>query len=605
MERTRGEADSIVLAHWPAMLQVACLVLGDRAPAIRAANAVRADLRRHAREVLDEGRPTAYLRRVLAEELRAAERQAPPTSQPPRTLQEAFADLPLDDRLLLAWDWTGLYPVEIAEATGLDARLIEERLRAVPEDLQSWWEQHGRDTEPEQSSVGWPTTYAGLLESRAHLAEGVEPTDREATAGRRSRARWVAAAVAGLLLVGGTVVATTVNRSSETGQETKRAAPSVPTNDPAWKAVPTWPARGNLAGEPKVQVAVDRVLPGAENRVLFANESTSTEVVVLSVPTPSSQTYTEAGVKLLSGSAGLSSLAVSSDSVELNDRVALLLPQPWTKPTLLVLAPPSVRSVDLTEQMSLDTQGRITRTWRSFPLTDGVVRIPLRETPDLTAARLRVAGTARPIMTWTEEPPPPETDPPCPTGDCTVESGRRDLARRVARLTGVPADAITVTMRTVPVASRLVSDLAGPSSSMKAHLTIGTARLPNGAIVEQVNLDYSSDEGSGSMAVSLRTVPAAEVGRRPVILPIGNAPTHSIFFVPGAASAQLVDDNGQPQGRRISAPGQIIDVPLVLDDSNDGGLVTSDSAGNRIGSWRFSDLRANDPLDSADVGSDF
>jgi hypothetical protein len=618
MSSRRAEADEFLAAHWSAMLQVAAIALGDRDRAVYAVTQVGADVRRRWAALADEGRPTAYLRRRLVEEVRHTARTKPLAVSNPATrevgaLAPAFDALPLDDRLATGFDWTGHLPIESAEALGMAPHevvkqlvLVHESLRdAVPPELDPL------TVEPQPTAHrSFEEEYRHLLETRAQLAEGADQSSTLDAAGRRTRTRRLVTTGAVVALVaagvGGAVVLDT--RTSDHQSKTARPTLAVPATDRAWGLIQTWPARGALGRDPKVQVAVDRALPGRKNRILYADqESGQYEVVVRSEAGDTSDTHPDVSVKLLTSQRDLDSLTPWSDSADTNDSVAILRPSRDSGLSVLVLTSPGLRSAELAERLAIDRNGRITRTWRPITLVNGIARVPLVGQPDYTAARLRLGGFVRAIMSWSPVLSPgrltPDPEPCADALTCSDAQSQRAFAERVAMLTGVPASAVMVTTRTTPIDASLAPDFIG-GTNRRLAVRQTTALLPSGAAVQETQIRYVSSDGMGTISVSFRAVPTGESVHRPVLLAAQGSGQGSAALTPGAATYQFVDEGGNPLGRRLAADGEVARIPYIINPGSTGGLVTWDAKGQQLGSWRFSDLQANDPLDGS-VTSDF
>lgn len=616
MTQGRGGADEFVVARWGPVAQAAGITVGDRERAVAVATRVFADLRRNWRTVSEEGRPAAYVRRRLVEEVRVLERRggrAETADVDTTDLTHAFDGLPLDDRLAVGFDWTGLLAVETAEALGIATDDVTTRLEDTQERLRTAWNARP-DNSGADAPVGtapmptWDEAYAGLLESRAHLTDGVEPLGHlDGARARTRRRRWtlVGAGTAALLVTGlGIGVAVVTNRWDPPKQVAAR--PHVAPTDAAWSNVETWPARGSLAGDPRVKVAIDRQLANAENRILFADQHDGQiEVAVATRPTSSQDSggYGFDGIQLFTSPSDLAHLAPTSDGPAFRGRVALLRTHGWTQPSALILAPPLQTKAELSEQVAIDPLGRITRTWRTIPLQDGIARVPLKGIPDTTAAQLRISGTTAPLMTWPREPAPDGYDVimgPCTDSPdaCTSAANAEMLKRRVSRLTGIAEKEITVSTSTTAIPTTLVGDFIGPTSGkVSVTVVVQSATLPNKAVVQSSELRYNGESGGGTMSLTFGPVPAAAADARPIVLPVNGGPDSDLVLaVPRATLVQVSNDDGAPRTKRLPVKAGWITIPGLSAVDPSGIVTTWDAKGHRLGSWKFVDLQAPDPL---------
>ena len=425
-----------------------------------------------------------------------------------------------------------------------------------------------------------------------------------------NRRRRRTAALAGVAAVAANAVAIPTvagGLGRDTTMPAKRTQVVVPgPNDPRWASIATWPTRGSLAEERTFLDSFRQVVDAQS--VIYAGDIGADRIVV----TRERNTDAVGLVKVYAGDRGArpdSLISIASAGGPDDDAVIVrqdLTPDGW----LLVLAPPAVKSAEVSPTATIRSDGSITRSWRTVSLQAGSAVIDLRDAP-LALTRVRVGsydgGILLPARSGTTNP---VADGFC--GNCTgqdfLDHAVQGTSYDVATTLGLRREDVSTTTLVdakVDPAVLAVSSLGdGKQDGSTGRLYVGLTRLPGGQVVRTVQLGVSEKGGGGMSTAPETAVPldAATAEQRPFVLygpTADGSSTRYQVFAPNAASVRLVGDQpafGETAKRRI-VDGS---ATFSLDETgvSEHRLVeTYDEAGALTGTWPIDLPNRGDPYD--------
>jgi hypothetical protein len=559
--------EGFAAARWRDLEAVALLATLDPDAARAATAAALADLRSGWAEALEDGAPTAAVRRLLL--ARVPRGEAPsalaPVGEPvPDALLGALAaEAPLVRTALaagVAWDaepsvvaslvgraGSGLPPaVEAARGRVLVAHrdaLAADGLAAAD---------HRLDDD-----------LAGLLGTLVERQPPPpDPGDLAASGGGRVRRR--------VLLVGGGVLAAaaaTGGVAVARGGPGRAPAPAptgpapvatLPAGAPQWASTRSWVPRGSLAGDPGVRALRARTLTrGAP--LLFAGEVHGLRVVVAADDEAGVENGT--GLRAWSGPAGapperLAEVRLAFAAIyDATDVAALGVPHP-DGAVVLVLTRPSLREASFSPVVRPTPAGDVARDWTALELHDGVGSALLTRALG-PATRLRCSSYDGPL------PRPAAWDDTGTVDEAPVDA----FLREVVGATGVPAEELSTRV----VSSRLprsapLPDGVVPGSAVSSLVTTTT---PGGGVVRTLFLSEALAGGTVGYTVGPNVV-AADAVDSPVLhrLDSGTTTTATVLVAlpAGGRSVQLTD-KGAPVSKvvRVQDGAAVVTVEVVTD----------------------------------------
>ena len=450
--------------------------------------------------------------------------------------------------------------------------------------------------------IGGPLDAAGSLGDPYARVSGAIAADRRR---RRTVALAGVAAVAAIAVAIPTLAG---GLGRDTTTPAKRTTVVVPgPNDPRWTSMSTWPTRGSLADDRDFLDAFRETTTGT---VLYAGDIETDRVVVAwsrdeegteTVTVYADDRHTPAGELHSIASAGqgdTSAVVVRRD----------VSPDGW----MLILAPPTEKSAQISPTVDLRLDGTVRRAWRSVALRDGAAVVDLQDAP-IQLNRVRVgdhdSGSFLPAR-----PSPVNATEGGFCGNCTgqdfldhAEAGTRD---EVANTFGLNPGTITTTTTVnaeIDQGVLAVSPL-GDSGAKGAtgHVYVGLTRLPGGQVVRTVQLTVSDASGDAAIMSPETAVPldATTADRRPYVL-WGTTPDSKItryqVFAPDAARVQLVSDVPSlfpdSPAVRVANGSAVLATTPVTQVVSPYRVSTFDTSGALIGSWPLDLPNRNDPYD--------
>ncbi|GAA4411086.1 hypothetical protein GCM10023168_31500 [Fodinibacter luteus] len=621
-----------VAARWPDLEPAARLVLLDTDRARRVTTDVLAELQSTWDAVRDDGAPAACARRaVLLAALEAADGGARrPGRGGARTGATRLADLPgvgdtppdasvlalvpvllgatpLERAALVASTAWDLGDDEIAALLGMPS----ERVRTARESVRGrLLAAHGAA----RAAEGHPEAEWALdrdLEAALDLVlrgpdDPPDPAELVAARSRRVHRRSVVLGTVGALAVGtaATWGAREVARGAASGAPPRPPEPG----DPVWTTTATWPARGRLAGDPRLAVLATSASTTA--RLLFADDVLGRRVVVAATAVAGpggSRLLLWAGPEGVAPALLLQSHLVRDRLQFADDVVPLVLtaPRGGGPAGLLLLGRPTVLVAEHSARVRYTPGGDVERTWDEVALRDGVATVPLGDGVP-PALRVRIDGyEGGPLAASVPGLGP--IDPAAPLGASLVAA----LTPFVAACTGLaPAAVRSRVVHDVgtrgdvlaPERTGVGSDDGDPARG--GRVVVAETLLPGGAVLRSVRV---AGDGRGGLAAldveTARCIPAEQAGDPfAVRLPWFRSNTGRFLVVApglGAAHAQLVAvaSNVYPTSR-VSPLDEGTGVLEVVDArlASVYRLVLWDASGRRLGAWRQV-FRRGDPRD--------
>jgi hypothetical protein len=418
------------------------------------------------------------------------------------------------------------------------------------------------------------------------------------------------AAVAGIAAVAALAVA--IPSLGHLGRDTttpaKRTDVILPgPNDPTWSSITTWPTRGSLAGDAEFLARFQEATLDLA-RVIYAGD-VGDDRVVLTIG------HGDTGAELATiygGERGVPASALTSTGSSESDlgRALVVREDPGPQGWMLVLAPPSLRTAEVSPTAKIHLDGTVTRQWSTATLRDGVGVLSMRDAPS-ALTRVRVAGYDGPAqLTAGNTAPDPDSDGFC--GNCTgqefLDHAIGGTSHGVATMLGLQTREVSTTTLfngTIDPPALAVSgigDTTGPGDL--GRLYIGLTRLPGGQVVRTVHLGVTEPGGTGRWTTLEEAVPldTTTAGRRPFVLygPTADA-TATVYqvFAPGAASVRLV---GDLPGFGDTTKTRLVDGAATFSLKETGvsehrRVETFDGAGELTGTWPLDLPNRDDPYD--------
>lgn len=612
-----------VAARWPDLEGVAFVVTLDAATARQVTTDALAGLHQHWREALDEGRPGAMARRsVLSAAVAAAPRMPlplparpagdglePADETPPPdagSSPDPWADLEDDDRVLTALEaelrlatpleralvgarsvWAAR-PDEVADLLGMPAGTLRGQADALRARLVAT-----HDAARAADGLA-PADWALDVDLDAvveHLLTGQgDPPDpaalvehRRRSVQRRSVVTGGAAVVAAGALGWWAVGRRPAAAGAAAGSSATPSGPPGP-DDPSWRSVSQWVARGSLASDPRVQGLVITRSQGLA-RLLFADDVEDRRLVVSGTLNPGTEDLI---LQVWHGAQGedpasLQELQLWNPFVaSAQDAVALAVPtSPGT--LLLVLARPQATKAAYSPTVTATMEGTVLRDWVDVPVRAGLGATRWAQDPG-PALRARcgdfdgsVIGTT---ATWIGQ-----------SGNDALAGFAEETTRFVAAAIDEPVDSVTTeVVGDLAVGGGVIDPTAISASGADGRVRVLRTLTAGGAVIRSVRV---VDDGRSRMnwldLEAPAVLPADTPRDEPVVLPLGaSQPKVARFLViaPGAARVQLLSTS--PSAYRVSAVTRtrtggvaILEVP----NAGDGGafrLVGWDARGRRI-----------------------
>ena len=614
-----------VAARWPDLEGVAFVVILDAATARRVTTDALATLHQQWREALDEGRPGATARRSV---LTAAVAAAPTAPQPPSAARppgapdpsatthgpdaapaaNPWGDPDADDPVLTALEavvraagpveralvaagsvW-GAGPDEVADLLGMPVGEVRDRAATLRRRLTT------AHDEARAADGLAPADWALVVDVDAvveHLLAGQgdppDPAalveDRRRSVRRRSVVAGGAAVVAAGA-VGWLVIARGTAAAGGSAADATRPPPGPPAaDDPSWRSVSRWAARGLLATDARVQgLVITRSTGGA--RLLWADDVLGQRVVVSATMNPGTE---DVSVQAWQGEAGadpasLEEVVLQSPFVPSGQGgVPLALPVS-TGTLLLVLARPTATSAQFSPTVRPTRAGTIGRHWTSMALTAGIGATHW-DGDQGPAFRVRSDGFDGPVagsvQTWVDQ------------GGTDGFAGFSEETRRfVASALGRPRDGVrTEVVTDAKVGGGVIDPTAMSAQGGDGRVRVLRTTTDDGAVIRSVRV---VDDGRARVNwLDLEppsVLPANTPVDEPIVLRLDDSrPGVGRFLViaPGAARVQLLSTspNAYPVSKVTpTRPGGIAVVDVV--NANQAAafrLVRRDAAGRRLG----------------------
>jgi hypothetical protein len=437
-----------------------------------------------------------------------------------------------------------------------------------------------------------------------------DPYERVSGAITVSRRRRRTAALAAVAAVAAIAVA--IPSLGELGRDTttpaKKTTIVVPgPEDPRWASVATWPTRGSLADDTAFLSSFRDAVASA--RVLYAGDIGADRVVI----TWDRDDAGEERIKVYADDRG--ARAASLDSISSNGQTSSMTLIVRRDPTpdgwMLLLAPPTVKTAEVSPTATIQSDSTVTRSWNTVPLEAGAAVVDMRGAP-MSLTRVRIGGydggTYLAARSGTMNP---DVEGFC--GNCTgqdfLDHAVAGTSDGVAFQLGLRADEVrttTLLVGTVDPATLAVSSVGGDTRPADTgRIYIGLTHLPGGHVVRTVHLGVEEKGGGGGMATTLEaSVPLdpTTADRRPFVLhgttPDGKATRYQVF-APDAASVRLVGDLA---GFGKTARKQLVNLTATFQLPESGvsehrRVETFDAAGALTGTWALDLPNRDDPFD--------
>ena len=461
---------------------------------------------------------------------------------------------------------------------------------------------------------------AQLREALAARADEVSPAvddpwskvDGAIRTSQRRRRTAYAGVTAGVVALAVVVPGLLRHGTDRTTTPATHTAPVVPgPGDPRWGALSTWPTRGSLSGDAAFLLAVEQ-RTGAH--VLYAGDVGERRVVVTwndqDTGSGLGTTY------LLSGprDTAVDQLAQVAEAPPSAATVVTVLAGQRTGATLVALATPLQRSVEVSPTVRIEPDATVTRTWSTAALDrDGTAKVSL-PTVAPYATRVRIAGSDG-APTLTDPGEPQAADPASSIClNCPVDELRAKAPRAISGTIGLslgidPARITTHEVYAGPVDLE-VAAAAGPTDirggGFDALLYVATSELPEGGVLRTALLVTSAKDGSSAQTTELENgvpVEAATADQRPVVISgpdLKGSDTMIEVFAPAAARVALVSDS--PTVFPGAAPKAVADGSASFRLSGTGGtdhlrVATYDASGRETGLWPLRSTNTDDPYD--------
>jgi hypothetical protein len=369
------------------------------------------------------------------------------------------------------------------------------------------------------------------------------------------------------------------------GARSATPSPSPSPDDPLWERVTTWPPRGRLAGDPRVQGLVISQSTGA-GRLLWADDLGGQRLVVSGTFNPGTDDIILQAWQGASGAdaASLQEVPLQSPFVPGGQGVVTLAVPTSPGTLLVVLTRPPVTQATYSPTVLPTVEGGIRRTWLPVSLTAGIgsVRWPDEEGPALRVRCGEFDGPAAGVApTWVGQ-----------GGTDGMAGFAEETTRFVAAALGQPAGSLrTEVVTDAKVGGGVIDPIAISAQGGDGRVRVLRTTTADGAVVRSVRV---VDDGRSKMSwldlEPAAVLPADTPRDEPVVLRLDDArPEVGRFLVvaPGAAKVQLLSTspNAYPVSKVTSTrPGGVAVVDVVnADDAAGFRLVRRDRSGRRLG----------------------
>jgi hypothetical protein len=362
-------------------------------------------------------------------------------------------------------------------------------------------------------------------------------------------------------------------------------------SNPSWGLPRGWPARGALGTDPGFVAELAERFP--TDHLVFAEDGDAGRTAVaVSVGHESVVFHGARGAPV-----GELDRVVGAPAVGRGLTAAVpLAGRPDDGHLLVVLVPPHLTYAQLSLP-SVARDGSVERSWRSFPVTDGVGRTIVSE--PLAAVRIRTSvgdGPAHVVV-----------GPTAPLG--TLVCGRCDpewfATEGLAAFRAQAAAAVAVAGE--EVSGHVLVDTASPvgadpgstdddePEAVPDRIVVLVATLPSGGLLRASYVTTAGPEGpTVTLVEPLRPLPAGDGSRPVVVRPASGEP--SVLVAPGASRVGFTPlQDAEPLADAVVVDGvaPLTDPPREVSDYR---LTAYASDGVVLRTWHGSALRSEDPL---------
>ena len=407
--------------------------------------------------------------------------------------------------------------------------------------------------------------------------------DRRRSVQRRSVVAGGAAVVAAGAL-GWWVVGRRTGASAASGRS---GAPSGPpaADDPSWRSVARWAARGRLASDPRVQALVISRSDGIA-RLLFADDVEGRRLIVSGTLNAGTEDLI---LQAWHGRAGNDPAALEEVPLEspfvagAEEAMALAFPtSPGT--LLLVLGRPTVAEAAYSSAVVPTVEGTVHRDWVGVPVRAGIgARRWEQDAGPALRARAgafdgAVIGTTQ---TWVGQ-----------SGADALAGFAEETNRFVAAALEAPADSVsTEVVSDLTIGGSVIDPTAFSASRADGRLRVLRTTTRGGAVIRSVRV---VDDGRSRMSwLDLEppsVLPAETPRNEPVVLRLedsGPAAGRFLVIAPGAARVQLLSTASNVYRVSTITPTRTGGAAIVgvvnPDDATGFRLVRWDATGRRLG----------------------